>query len=318
MATIISVASGKGGVGKSVVASNLGILLASRGKRVVLADLDIGGADLNILFGIFNPPYTLTDFLYRKIDSIESVLLSVSSSPGLKIIPGTGDTLATANMPYGRKRRLIHHLKQIPADIIIVDVGAGTNFHALDFFLMAEHHLVVATPDPTSILDLYRFVKLAAIRKVLSVFLSQSDIAKTITNRNFNNLTELLAVIKKTGEEDRELANQILHGFNPLLILNRVSQKWKVNTIRLKTLLSKYLGSDITTLGEIPEDEAVMHSIRAFLPVVEHAPDSPAAESLSKITDKLVEKLASKEDPRTQNQRRHIRRMPTRSPSLSA
>ena len=318
MAIIISVASGKGGVGKSVLASNIGILLASRGQRVVLADLDIGGADLNILFGIFNPTYTLTDFLYRKIDSIEPAILSVSSSPGLKIIPGTGDTLATANLPYGRKKRLIHNLKQIHADIIIVDVGAGTNFHALDFFLMAEHHLVVATPDPTSILDLYRFVKLAAIRKVLSAFLSQSDIAKALANRNFNNLTEVLDAVKKTSEEDRVLAKQILHGFNPLLILNRVSPRWKINTIRLKTLLSKYLGGDITTLGEIPEDEAIIHSIRAFLPVVEHTPDSPAAESLSRITDKLVEKLAPKENPRTQNQRRHIRRMPSRSPSLSA
>ncbi len=56
MAIIISVASSKGEVGKSVMASNLGILLASRSKRVVLADLDIGGADLNILFGIFNLP----------------------------------------------------------------------------------------------------------------------------------------------------------------------------------------------------------------------------------------------------------------------
>ena len=63
MATIISIASGKGGVGKSVIAANLALLLAKKGKRVTLADLDVGGADIHILFGLMNPPLTLTDFL---------------------------------------------------------------------------------------------------------------------------------------------------------------------------------------------------------------------------------------------------------------
>ncbi|MEK7870426.1 MAG: P-loop NTPase, partial [Nitrospirota bacterium] len=65
MATIISIASGKGGVGKSVVSANLALLLAKHGQRVVLADLDVGGADSHILFGLLNPPLTLTDFLNR-------------------------------------------------------------------------------------------------------------------------------------------------------------------------------------------------------------------------------------------------------------
>jgi flagellar biosynthesis protein FlhG len=318
MPTIISVASGKGGVGKSVVVSNLGLLLASRGKRVVLADLDIGGSDLNILFGIFNPPHTLTDFVYRKIDSLEPAILSFDPCPGLYIIPGTGDTLATANMPYERKRRLIHHLKRIDTDIIIVDVGAGTNFHALDFFLMSKRQFVVATPDPTSVLDLYRFTKLAAIRRVLSVFLSQSETAQTLANHNFNSLTEVLHVIKKTSEEDRLLARQVLQGFHPHLILNRVSEKWKVNTVRLKTLLSKYLGGNLITLGEIPEDEAVIHSIRAFLPVADHAPASPAAVSLSKIADKIMASLTPKAVHHTEHKRRPARKSRSIHPSLSA
>src|SRR5579885_467744 len=133
MATIISVASGKGGVGKSVLVGNLGLLLARRGRQVVLADLDVGGANLHILFGLFHPAATLTDFLNRTNDSLEAIAQApFASLPNLRLLPGTGDTLATANMPYAKKKRLIRHLKDMPADVILVDIGACTNYHALD------------------------------------------------------------------------------------------------------------------------------------------------------------------------------------------
>ncbi len=74
--------------------------------------------------------------------------------PNLRIIPGTGETLATANLAYSKKKRLIRHFQELDADVIVVDIGAGTSYYACNFFLMADHHLAVATPAPTSILDL--------------------------------------------------------------------------------------------------------------------------------------------------------------------
>ena len=71
MPTIISVASGKGGVGKSMTVSNLGLLLARKGQRVILVDMDIGGANLHILFGMFHPPSTLTDFFTNRLTNLE-------------------------------------------------------------------------------------------------------------------------------------------------------------------------------------------------------------------------------------------------------
>ena len=150
MAIIISVGSGKGGVGKSVIAANLALLLAKSGKRVVLADLDVGGADAHILFGMLRPRLTLTDFIHRRVDSLEAVAEPTAAHPGLRIIPGTGETLATANLPFAKKQRLIKHFRRVDADIILIDIGAGTNYHSLDFFLMADYYLTVATPDPTS------------------------------------------------------------------------------------------------------------------------------------------------------------------------
>ena len=84
MATVISIASGKGGVGKSVIAANLALLLAKKGKRVTLADLDIGGADIHILFGLMNPPLTLTDFLNHRVERLEDIAQVLPVHSGLR------------------------------------------------------------------------------------------------------------------------------------------------------------------------------------------------------------------------------------------
>ena len=194
-------------------------------------------------------------------------------------------------MPYARKKRLIHHLKQLPADIILVDIGPGTHYHSLDFFLMADYHLAVATVDPTSVMDLYRFIKLAAIRMVLSSFVSRGAIADALADRDFSSVTEVLEAAGQAEEGADRIGREVLKGFNPDLILNRVSGRWQVNTLKLKSLLQEYVGGDLNALGEIPEDEAVQSSVRAFLPVVDYAPASPAAGAFSRIADRFLDKL---------------------------
>ncbi len=291
MATIISVGSGKGGVGKSVIAVNLSMLLAKRGHRVVLADLDVGGADAHILFGMLNPPLTLTDFIERRVERLEDVLQPVSAHPFLQLIPGTGDTLATANLPYAKKKRLIRHFGQLQADIIVVDIGAGTSFHALDFFLMADHYLTVATPDPTSVLDLYRFIKLAAIRRVLSEFLSRDAVSEALSDRDFSSIEEVIQAVEATDPNARETASRTLQGFQPHLIVNRVSGKSRVNVLQLRKLLKEYVGGDLTMLGEIPDDPAMTRAVRSYLPVVEFEPTAPASLALNKVAEALLAEL---------------------------
>ena len=291
MVQIISVASGKGGVGKSVVATNLALALAKKGKQVVLADLDIGGADAHILVGLHNPPLTLTDFLNHRIDQLDTLAQRLPLHQNLCIIPGTGDTLATANMSFSQKKRLIRHFQDIQTDIILVDIGAGTSYHALDFFLMADHHVAVATPDPTSVLDLYRFIKLAAIRRVLSMFLMREVMAEGLANRDYCSVEEVLEVAGKTDESGRMVAESTLRAFQPALILNRTSGRARVNVPQLKKLLKEYVGGDLSLLGEIPEDPAMEQAVRAYIPVIQHAPSSPAAIALAKAADALLTNL---------------------------
>lgn len=288
MALIVSIGSGKGGVGKSVMAANLAMLLAREGKQVVLADLDVGGADAHILFGMLHPPLTLTDFIERRVERLDDVLQPVSAHPFLRLIPGTGETLATANLPYAKKKRLIRHFRQLQADVIIVDIGAGTSYHALDFFLMADHYLTVATPDPTSVLDLYRFIKLAAIRRVLSAFLSRDAVSETLSDRDFASIEEIIQTVGDTNPDARETATRTLQGFQPHLIVNRVSGKSRINVLQLKKLLKEYVGGDLTMLGEIPDDPAMTRAVRSYLPVVEFEPTAPASLALEKTAQTLL------------------------------
>ena len=291
MACVISVASGKGGVGKSVVSVNLALVLARKGKQVVLADLDVGGADAHVMVGLLNPLLTLTDFLNHRIEHLDDLAQRLSIDPNLRIIPGTGDTLATANMAYAQKKRLIRNFQNIRADVIIVDIGAGASYHTLDFFLMADHHITVATPDPTSVLDLYRFIKLAAIRRVLSMFMMRDVMAEGLANRDYSSVEEVLDVAGKTDESGRAFAETTLRAFQPTLVLNRVSGRARVNVLQLRKLLKEYVGGDLTLLGEIPEDPAMEQAVRAYVPVVQHAPSSPAAIALAKTADALAQLL---------------------------
>ena len=291
MAAIVSIASGKGGVGKSVIAANMALLLAKRGKRVALVDLDIGGADIHILFGLMNPPLTITDFLNRRVERLEDIAQPLLAHPGLTLISGTGDTLATANMPYAKKKRLIRHMKDLQADVVFVDIGAGTSYHALDFFLMADHHVTVATPDPTSVLDLYRFIKLAAIRRVLSSFLVRDAMTDALSDRDFRSVEEVLEVAGQTDEAGRAVAETTLREFHPTLILNRLSGCSRVNVSALQKLLTEYIGGQLTLLGEIPDDPMMERAVRCYLPVVDCEPLSPAAAALGAIADNLVKHI---------------------------
>ena len=290
MPTIVSIASGKGGVGKSVVASNLGLLLARHGKRVVLVDLDIGGANLHILFGQLQPSKNISDFISRKIESLDEVAQEVEWGSGLRLIPGTGQTLATTNLPYAKKQRLMRHLKNLDADIVLLDCPPGTSYQSLDFFLQGDAQMVVANPDPTSVIELYRFLKLAAIRKVLTQVLSreQGGVKASLMEEEFSSIDEVLAAIGDDGTGTREAAEHRLQEFNPLFVLNRVTPHSKLTIAYLQQMVGKFIGGDLVMLGEIPADESVEQSMRTFQPVVDLAPNCLASKELDQIMHRLL------------------------------
>lgn len=298
MTITISVGSGKGGTGKSMVVANLGVLLAKTGRRVCVVDLDLGGADIHILYGVFEPKSCLTDFLTRKVGTLEEAAQSLLGSFGnLKIIAGSGDTLRTANLTFQEKQRLLRGLSALDTDVLLIDVGAGTGYHALDFFMFSDVQICVTSPEPTAVMDFYNFLQLATIRKALGGFLSQGEVGKALKERHFQSLSEVFALAEEIRPGSLEQTRKALETFNPLLITNMSAVNAKINQLKLQRLASKYLGISIPNLGDVPYDEAVQAALRAYLPVCEYSPQAPAATALASIGDKLqkvIDLFASK------------------------
>jgi flagellar biosynthesis protein FlhG len=287
MAITISIGSGKGGTGKTMIIANLALLLAKSGRRVCLVDLDLGGADAHYLFGLLQPKRSLSDFLNRRVDRLDQVIHPLYAYHGLGLIPGSGDTLHTANISFQEKQRLLRALGQIDTDILLFDIGAGTGYHALDFFMHSDIQIGLTQPEPTAILDFYNFLQLATIRRVLAAFLSGSEAALALKKGRFSTLKEVLDLAGRSDRDGLAKAREALSFFHPLLIINRDGAGGMVNKVKLRQMVARYLAIELPELGDIPEDRSVAEALKAFIPLCELSPNCPAAQALQGIADKL-------------------------------
>jgi flagellar biosynthesis protein FlhG len=156
-ASVIAVASGKGGVGKSNIAVNLAIQLASAGREVVLLDADLGLANADVLCNV-DLPCNLSHVIARKKELAE---VMVTAPGGFRLIGGASGLARMADLSDFDRQRIVSALVELEnqADIIIIDTGAGISPNVLSFTRTADHVLIVTTPEPTAITDAYAVVK---------------------------------------------------------------------------------------------------------------------------------------------------------------
>ncbi|MDD2366571.1 MAG: MinD/ParA family protein [Desulfuromonadaceae bacterium] len=159
---VISVTSGKGGVGKSNVVSNLAIALSAQGKKVLLIDADLGLGNLDVLLGL-SPVYNLNHVLNGE-KSIVDIL--IDGPAGIKIIPAGSGVQELTSLGQHEKLKLLDELDMLEEqfDILIVDTEAGISENVTYFTVAAQEIFVVVTPEPTSITDAYALIKLLATR----------------------------------------------------------------------------------------------------------------------------------------------------------
>ncbi len=302
MARVVAVGSGKGGVGKSVVVAGLASVLARAGARVVAADLDVGGPNLAALFGLFDRATGIQDFLDRRIRRLEEALLPVA--PRLAVLGGTGQRLASAHLSFQAKRRLLRALRGLDAEIVLFDVGAGCGRDALDFFAAAELGILVATPEPPSILDAFRFLKLAVLRMESRRFHARDPRRREIERVDLATLAELR---ERVGEPVRDGGRGPVRPPLAVELLANRATGGEPTLLRLRQTARRFLGVPLPLLGAIPDDPSVPRSVRSFLPVTEFEPRSPAAVALAAVGHLLGGRL-----------RRADLGAPPPSPALSA
>lgn len=156
-ASVIAITSGKGGVGKSNVAVNLAITLASAGKKVVLLDADLGLANADVLCNL-DLPANLSHVIAKR-KPLNDVM--VDAPGGFQMIGGASGLARMADLSDADRQRIVTAMGELEqtADVILIDTGAGISPNVLAFTRAADNVLVVTTPEPTAITDAYAVVK---------------------------------------------------------------------------------------------------------------------------------------------------------------
>jgi flagellar biosynthesis protein FlhG len=155
---VISVTSGKGGVGKSNVVVNLGLALAQRGIKVLLIDADLGLGNLDILLGL-SPRFTLQDALASQLTLAEVI---VDGPGGLKILPASSGIADLATLDEFQKLFLLNEMDYYTADVdvVLIDTGAGISPNVLFFNIGAQERILVVNNQPPAIADAYALIKI--------------------------------------------------------------------------------------------------------------------------------------------------------------
>ncbi len=207
-ARVITVTSGKGGVGKTNVTINLAIALSEQGQRVIILDADFGLANIDVLFGIV-PQYTLLDVI-RDRKNIQEVL--TEGPRNTKFISGGSGVEDLVKLDRQQIARFVENMAMLDkmADIIIVDTGAGLSENVMSFVTAADEVLLVTTPEPTSITDAYSLIKMVTNRdrtKMIRVIVNRSESSEEANDV----LNKLLLVADKFLGIRLEAAGYILH-----------------------------------------------------------------------------------------------------------
>lgn len=293
---IWAVGGGKGGAGKSVVSTILSFWLAREGKRTVLIDVDLGGANLNTLIGVKNPSRTLNDFVTRKFDSLEDICMDTDAE-NLRLISGASEVLSLANPHFSQKVKLISHFSMLDADYVVLDLGAGTSFNILDFFLAAHEKITVLTPEPTSIQNAYIFVRNAVYRK-LSRLCSKNESLRTIIKTamdpknelKIRTVKELLEFIQESGGKDvAEPIEREIGKIRPMIITNMVRDNKGKNAGSIVQIVSeKYLMLKPVDLGSVSFDNQIFTMISDMVPLIRLDQSSHAFGNIYEVATKLL------------------------------
>lgn len=297
---IIAVGGGKGGIGKSMLSANLGLALAEMGNRVVLFDADLGGANLHTCLGVDPPKVTLGEFMEKKRTSIEE-LVTKTPHPNVSLVSGALDEVGAANPKYSQKLRLLKEIARFDADYVIIDLGAGTSYNTLDFFLIADFGFVSILPEPTSIENAYRFVKAAFFRRLknLEHAYGLSKVVDRIMSDKQRFVVRTPAdlighIVREAPQRGRELAAD-LQSFGFKLVVNQVrSPEDEITAKNVRTACSKYFGVEIELYGCLPYDNAVWQSVRKRQAVLKAFPDSEMARALRAIAKRVTESKSNR------------------------
>jgi flagellar biosynthesis protein FlhG len=212
---IITISSGKGGVGKSNLVVNLSITLQKMGKKVLIFDADIGMGNDDVLMGVL-PKYNIFDIIFNN-KRIEDVI--ITGPYGVKLLPAGTGLSRIEELSEKQRENFMEKLEEIAElDYIIMDTGAGINRTVLAFISCCDEFLILTTPEPTSLIDAYSLLKAVKhfqLKKDVKVIINRAidDIEVDDTYKKFSsaisNFLQMDVLLLGKISEDRRLVQAV-------------------------------------------------------------------------------------------------------------
>jgi flagellar biosynthesis protein FlhG len=254
-----------------------------------LLDADLGGANLHTFVGVERPHVTLGDLFEKRVARVEDVVVE-TAIPGMGLVSGEGDPSWIANPRPAQKFRLLNQVQQLEVDYLVVDLGPGSGFNAVDFFLVAEVGLLVVVPEPTSVENTYRFLKSAFLRR-----LKRAGLEKALTGGAHTyegGIPGPLDLYLAALEQDPATAEKImqeLRSFRPKIVINQARAKSDGDLgPALVSAARRRLGITIDYLGLLEHDDAVWLAVRKRRPLLVEHPESRVAKGIERVTRRLL------------------------------
>ena len=291
---IIPVASGKGGVGKTLISVNLAYALANLGKRVTLLDLDFGGANIHTCMGYSVAPDGIGNFLNQRNSKLQDYILSTSNR-NLSFISGDAEMVGIANITASQKKKLISQIFHLDADYVILDLGAGSSYNTVDFFILSSCGILVVMPELTSILNAYSLLKTAVFRRLFLEFKSITEV-KDLFNEQIKKggedawkVSELLRMIKKVSPATYLKALYFVNEMSPKLIMNMAISPTDIEMgEKIRKISRSFLNLDVDYLGFMYRDKSVHESINKRIPLAVSNPENGIYQAIAKVAYKIA------------------------------
>lgn len=301
---IWAIGGGKGGTGKSLFTSLLGMYLASTGKKIILMDADFGGANLHSFVDIKKTGCTLTDFFVKKIPL--SDVVRETPIGNLRLIPGDLYAFNPRGFNYMQKQRLFRNIKKLDADLVLMDLGAGSGTNTVDAFLQADRMIVLATPQTITIENLYLFMNKVLFRK-LHTELDRYGL-KTLAEEawkqrgevNLKSIRDVVRFFSTFSDRIKWVMEKELSDFSLNVVMNQVRNTQQMQMgISLKNVMSSYYGIWVRYMGHIRYNEFLWKYNNRFYSLFGCRPLLSTLREVEAIARRLVEGEKERESRQT-------------------
>jgi flagellar biosynthesis protein FlhG len=304
---VIVVGGARGGVGKTVLAANLGLYLSTLGRKVVLVDADPAGANLHTCLG--TAPATPLGKL-RRAARTENPQKPMGLPEALRETPFRGlsllhlglDEPAAGSGRADRVARLLAHVRELEADYVVVDLGVGLGRELIDNYLAADVALFVTVPEPTAIENTYRFLRGAFVRYLLAH--THDEDAHAELERRIRALggapspIDLLVELEQEGHPQAAAVRTAMESFRPHVVINQTRLRADHELgYAMQSAVRRRLGIVLDYVGHIDHDDTVWTCVRTRRPLLIEVPGAKSSRKIEKVVRHMLIVDAGKAPP---------------------